>query len=282
MSLKMAHTPTRVRIPELVRRKERGQKIAMLTAYDATMARLLDRAGIDALLVGDSLGNVILGYETTIPVTLEAMIHHSRAVANGAKRALIIADMPFLTYHVSVEDAVRNAGRLVQEGGAAAVKMEGGAAVASMVRRVVELGIPVMGHIGLTPQSVHRLGGYRIVGKTESEATALMNDAQALEDVGAFSVVLECIPDELARKITATLKIPTIGIGSGPHCDGQVLVSYDAFGLFDEFAPKFVKQYARLGAEMMAAAKEYVEDVQQGRFPEREQTVEAGAARRQG
>ena len=278
----MAHTTTRIRIPELIRRKERGQKIAMLTAYDATMARLLDRAGLDVLLVGDSLGNVILGYETTIPVTLEAMIHHSRAVANGAKRALIVSDMPFLTYHVSMEDAVRNAGRLIQEGGAAAVKMEGGVPITSIVRRIVELGIPVMGHIGLTPQSVHRLGGYRIVGKTESEAVALMNDAQALEEAGAFSIVLECIPDELARKITSALNIPTIGIGSGPHCDGQVLVSYDAFGLFDEFAPKFVKQYANLGAEMTAAAKEYVDDVQQGRFPALEQSAEAGVTRRQG
>jgi 3-methyl-2-oxobutanoate hydroxymethyltransferase len=275
----MAQIAARVRIPELIKRKQRGQKIAMLTAYDATMARLLDRAGLDVLLVGDSLGNVILGYETTIPVTLEAMIHHSRAVANGARRALVVADMPFLTYHASVEDAVRNAGRLIQEGGAAAVKMEGGVAITPMVRRVVELGIPVMGHIGLIPQSVHRLGGYRMVGKTAGEASALMDDAQALEEAGAFSVVLECIPEELAERITSALKIPTIGIGSGPYCDGQVLVSYDAFGLFDEFAPKFVKQYANFGAELVAAAKEYVADVQAARFPTSERAAEALSAR---
>jgi 3-methyl-2-oxobutanoate hydroxymethyltransferase len=266
--VKMAHKEARIRIPDLKRRKAAGQKIAMLTAYDATMARLLDRSGVDVLLVGDSLGMVILGHETTIQVSLEAMIHHTRAVANGARRALVVADMPFLTYQTGVEEAVRNAGRLIQEGGAAAVKLEGGTAVADVVRRLVEIGIPVMGHIGLTPQSLHRLGGYRTVGKGENEAGRLIEDARALERAGAFAIVLECIPSELAASITAELGIPTIGIGAGPHCDGQVLVSYDAFGLFDEFVPRFVKQYARLGTEMMKAAERYVAEVRQGRFPE--------------
>jgi 3-methyl-2-oxobutanoate hydroxymethyltransferase len=264
---------TRVRIPHLLAKKQSGQKITMLAAYDATMARLLDRAEIDALLVGDSLGTVILGYDTTLPVTLDVMIHHTRAVSNGAKRALVIADMPFLTYQVTVSETVRNAGRLIQEGGAAAVKLEGGAAVADTVRRLVEIGIPVMGHVGLTPQSVHRLGGYRAVGKTPREASEIIEDARALERAGAFAVVLESIPDAVAAAITAELKIPTIGIGAGPACDGQVLVSYDAFGLFDVFVPRFVKQYARLGEAMVDAAKEYIADVQQGKFPGSEHSV---------
>jgi 3-methyl-2-oxobutanoate hydroxymethyltransferase len=240
----------------------------MLTAYDATMARLLDRAGIDVLLVGDSLGTVIMGCDTTLPVTLEAVIHHSRAVSNGARRALVVADMPFLTYQVEVSEAVRNAGRLLQEGGAAAVKLEGGVAIADTVRRLVSLGIPVMGHVGLTPQSVHQLGGFRAVGKTQAEADRVMEDARALQEAGAFAVVLESMPDGVAQGITRELTIPTIGIGAGPACDGQVLVSYDAFGLFEP-APKFVKQYARMGEEMVAAAKEYIADVREGRFPAR-------------
>ncbi len=252
--------------------KRAGQKITMLTVYDATMARLLDRAGIDVLLVGDSLATVILGYETTLPVTLEAMIHHARAVSNGARRALVVADLPFLTYQVSIPEAVRNAGRLLQEGGAAAVKLEGGAAMADAVERLVDVGIPVMGHIGLTPQSVHTLGGFRPVGRTKPEEEAITEDARALEQAGAFAVVLESVPAYVAAAITAELKIPTIGIGAGPHCDGQVLVSYDAFGLFDAFVPKFVKQYARLGDVMTAAAKEYAADVQAGRFPGPEHT----------
>jgi 3-methyl-2-oxobutanoate hydroxymethyltransferase len=257
-----------VRIPELIRKKACGQKIAMLTAYDATMARLLDQAGVDVLLVGDSLGMVIMGYDTTLPVTLEDMLHHARAVVHGTRKALVVADMPFLTYQVSVEQALRNAGRLIQEGGAAAVKMEGGATLAATVARVVESGIPVMGHIGLTPQSVHRLGGFRKVGKTEHEAERLLEDARALEQAGAFAIVVECIPDELAGEITAAVKIPTIGIGAGPRCDGQVLVSYDAFGLYDDHAPQFVKQYARLGEKLVEAAKEYIADVQAGRYPQ--------------
>ena len=258
--------PTRVRIPDLLARKSQNLKITMLTAYDATMARLLDAAGIDALLVGDSLGVVIEGNDSTIPVTMDAMVHHTRAVARGARRALVVADLPFLSYQASVADAVRNGGRLLQEGAASAVKLEGGLAMAETVQRLVEVGIPVMGHIGLTPQSVHALGGYRMVGKTEVEARALMADARALEASGAFAVVLECVPEETATAITAALGIPTIGIGSGSRCDGQVLVSYDAFGLFEP-VPRFVKQYARLGELMTAAARQYIDDVEQLRYP---------------
>jgi 3-methyl-2-oxobutanoate hydroxymethyltransferase len=271
--------PHPVRVPDLIRRKGQNRKIAMLTAYDASMARLLDRAGVDVLLVGDSLGTVILGHDSTIPVTLEAVIHHCRAVRNGASRALIIADMPFLTYQVSLEEAVRNAGRLIQEGGAAGVKIEGGVPVADRVHRFAEIGIPVMGHIGLTPQSVHRLGGHRAVGKTIEEAGKLHEEARILEQAGAFAVVLECVPPEVAASITAELKIPTIGIGAGPYCDGQVLVSYDAFGLFDKFQPSFVKQYANLGAQLEAAARQYVDEVQEGRFPAVEHCVGSAAGK---
>jgi 3-methyl-2-oxobutanoate hydroxymethyltransferase len=259
---------TPVRIPDLIRRKVCGPKIAMLTAYDATMARLLEQAGVDILLVGDSLGMVILGYETTIPVTLDAMIHHTRAVSNGAKRALVVADLPFLTYHVTQAEAVRNAGRLVQEGGAAAVKMEGGAALAETVSRVVEVGIPVMGHIGLLPQSVHRMGGYRTVGKSPLEAERLMDDVLALEQAGAFAIVLECIPTSLAAQITAAEKIPTIGIGAGPHCDGQVLVVNDLLGIDTRFTPRFVKRYADVGEVMSRAFAAWAADVKAGKFPD--------------
>jgi 3-methyl-2-oxobutanoate hydroxymethyltransferase len=263
----MSRHQNRVTIPELSARKHAGKKITMLTAYDATMARLLDLAGIDMLLVGDSLGTVIMGCDNTLQVTLDVVIHHTKAVANGAKHAVIVADMPFLTYQVSVPEALRNAGRLVQEGGATAVKLEGGAPIASAVERLVSVGIPVMGHIGLTPQSVHQLGGFRQVGKTQAEAEKVFEDARILERSGAFAVVLEAMPSALAAAITAELKIPTIGIGAGPDCDGQVLVSYDAFGLFDTFVPKFVKQYAKLGDTVTEATKQYIAEVQDGRFP---------------
>jgi 3-methyl-2-oxobutanoate hydroxymethyltransferase len=263
----------RVRIPDLRQRKARGQKIAMLTAYDASMARLLDRAGVDILLVGDSLGMVVEGHETTIPVTLDAMVHHTAAVVRGTRRALVIADMPFLTYQVSTEETLRNAGRLIQEAGAAGVKLEGGANVAPVVERLAACGIPAMGHIGLTPQSVHRLGGYRMAGKTEQEADTLVRDARALESAGAFAVVLECMPNAVAARITSEVGIPTIGIGAGLHCDGQVLVSYDAFGLTPDFIPSFVKQYAKLGDAMVSAAKQYVADVREGRFPASERAA---------
>jgi 3-methyl-2-oxobutanoate hydroxymethyltransferase len=261
----------KIRVPDLKEKKRRGEKIAVLTAYDATMAHLLDRAGIDVLLVGDTVGMVVLGYETTLPVTLDVMVHHTSAVARGASRALVVADMPFLTYQVSVAEAVRNAGRLIQEGGAAAVKLEGGEPVLDVVRRLVEIGIPVMGHLGLVPQSVHQLGGYRQQAKVERDAEKLIADARSLEQAGAFSIVLESIPAEVARVVTSTLDIPTIGIGAGPHCDGQVLVSYDAFGLYTGSVPPFVKQYARLGELITEAAKSYAEEVREGVFPTVEQ-----------
>jgi 3-methyl-2-oxobutanoate hydroxymethyltransferase len=257
---------TRIRVPHFKALKQRARKITMLTAYDATMARLFDQAGVDALLVGDSLGMVILGHETTLPVTLDAMIHHTAAVSRGTARALVIADMPFLTYQVTVSEAVRNAGRLLQEGGAAAVKIEGGRPMLEVVRRLGDVGIPVMGHLGLLPQSVHKIGGYARQGTEPRQADALIADAAALEDAGAFAIVLESMPADLARTITARVNIPTIGIGAGPDCDGQVLVSYDMLGLF-EHPPSFVKQYARLGDEIVAATRAYVDDVQTGRFP---------------
>ena len=257
-----------VRVPDLAQMKERGERIVMLTAYDATMTRLFDRAGIDLLLVGDSLGNVILGLDTTIPVTLDEIIHHTRAVTRAASRALVVADMPFLTYQISAEQAMRNAARLFQEGGAAAVKLEGGRAVADTVRRLTAAGLPVMGHVGLTPQHVHRLGGMRQQARDDDAAEELISDALALEDAGAFAVVLEAIPDPVAKEVTSRLKIPTIGIGAGPHCDGQVLVSYDVLGLFDGFVPPFVKQYAQLGELILNAVKNYADDVRQGAFPQ--------------
>jgi 3-methyl-2-oxobutanoate hydroxymethyltransferase len=252
----------KLRVPDLALMKERGERIVMLTAYDATMARLFDQADIDLLLVGDSLGQVILGLETTVPVRMGAVLHHTRAVSRGADRALVLADMPFLTYQVSTEQAMRNAARLFQAG-AAAVKVEGGRPVADTVRRLILAGLPVMGHVGLTPQHVHRLGGMRRQARDRDAAEELMDDALALEDAGAFAVVLEAIPDAVAAEVTSRLTIPTIGIGAGPHCDGQVLVSYDMLGLFDK-APPFVKQYAALGASILSAAKEYVGDVRRG------------------
>jgi 3-methyl-2-oxobutanoate hydroxymethyltransferase len=257
----------RVTVPDFSRKKARGERIAVLTAYDATMARLLDRAGVDALLVGDSLGMVVLGLETTLPVTLDQMVHHTRAVSRGVSRALVIADMPFLSYQVSVPEAVRNAGRLLQEGGAAAVKLEGGRPVIDVVRRLVELGIPVMGHLGLQPQSVNTMGGYVKQATLPTEADALLTDARLLEEAGAFAIVLESIPFDLARTVTDSLSIPTIGIGAGPDCDGQVLVSYDMLGLFDGFVPSFVKQYAKLADTIVDAARSYVADVREKQFP---------------
>jgi 3-methyl-2-oxobutanoate hydroxymethyltransferase len=260
--------PKKIRVPDLALMKERGERIVMLTAYDATMTRLFDRAGIDLLLVGDSLGNVILGLDTTIPVTLDEIIHHTRAVTRAAGRALVVADMPFLTYQVSAEQAMENAARLFQDGGAAAVKLEGGRAVAETVRRLTAAGLPVMGHVGLTPQHVHRLGGMRQQARNDEAAQELIGDALALEDAGAFAIVLEAIPDAVAEEVTSRLKIPTIGIGAGPHCDGQVLVSYDVLGLYDSFVPPFVKRYAQLGELVLSAAENYANDVRQGVFPQ--------------
>src|SRR3954451_3534209 len=264
----MTGPPRKVCAPDLTPMKARGERIVMLTAYDATMARLLERAGIDVLLVGDSLGQVILGLDTTIPVTLDAVIHHTRAVTQGASRALVVADMPFLTYQVSAEEALRNAARLFQEGGVAAVKLEGGRPVADAVRKLTAAGLPVMGHVGLTPQHVHRLGGMRQQAREEEAAQQLIRDALALEDAGAIAVVVEAVPDAVAEAVTSRLKIPTIGIGAGPHCDGQVLVSYDMLGLFDTFVPKFVKQYAQVGESIVSATRSFADDVRRGTYPE--------------
>jgi 3-methyl-2-oxobutanoate hydroxymethyltransferase len=244
--------------------KEKGDKIAVLTAYDVFMAKVLDRAGIDVILVGDSLGMVVLGYDTTLPVTLDMMIHHTQAVTRGAKRALVVADMPFLTYQLSTEEAMRNAGRLIQEGGASGVKIEGGSQIADVAKRLVDIGIPVMGHLGLTPQSVHQLGGFRQQGRDSQAADKLLRDAELLEKSGVFSIVLESIPHDLAGKVTASLKIPTIGIGAGPQCDGQVLVCNDAFGLTEGPVPPFAKQYAQLSELIFSAARAYIEDVRAG------------------
>jgi len=274
----MAEAARQIRVRDLKEKKRRGEKIAMLTVYDATMARLLDRAGIDVFLVGDSLGMVIQGHETTLPVTLEAILYHTEAVTRGTKRALVVADMPFLSYQVTVPEAIRNAGRLIQQGRAAAVKLEGGRPVLEVVERLVDAGIPVMGHLGLLPQHVHELSGYRMQAREPREAERLIEDARMLETAGAFSLVLESIPADVAKTVTEELSIPTIGIGAGPHCDGQVLVSYDAFGLNVESVPPFAKQYADLGELMVAAARAYAEDVRQGRFPALERHLSTPAA----
>jgi 3-methyl-2-oxobutanoate hydroxymethyltransferase len=256
-----------LRVPDLQAMKERGEKITVLTAYDATMARLLDRAGIDIILVGDSVGMVVLGYETTLPVTLDMMVYHTQAVCRGARRPLIVSDMPFMSYQLAPEEAIRNAGRLIQEGGAAAVKIEGGQYIAETARKLFDIGVPVMGHLGLTPQSVHKLGGFRQQARTPETALELVREATLLEKAGVFAIVLESIPADVAREVTAAVSIPTIGIGAGPHCDGQVLVSYDALGLFDGPIPSFVKKYSRLADDVVAGARAYIEDVRAGRFP---------------
>jgi len=256
----------RVTIQQLRDWKRQGQRFAMLTAYEYSIAKLLDEAGIPVLLVGDSMGSVVLGYENTLPVTLDDIIRHAAAVVRGSKHALVIADMPFMTYQPSVEDAMRNAGRLLQESGAQAVKLEGGVTVAPTVRRLVDAGVPVMGHIGLTPQSVHQMG-YKVQGKTVQVATQLLADAAALEQAGAFSIVLEGVPAALAQRITAAVSIPTIGIGAGPHCDAQVQVIHDILGLFTDFVPKHAKRYAELGAAIQLAVRQYADEVVAGAFP---------------
>ncbi len=239
----------------------------MVTAYDYTAARIADAAGIPILLVGDSLGMVVLGYDSTIPVTMDDMVRHSRMVSRGAVEALVVTDLPFMSYQVDADAAMRNAGRLMQEGGAHTVKLEGGVAVAGTVRRIVDAGVPVMGHIGLTPQSVNALGGYRVQGRTKAAARRVWDDAKALQDAGAYAVVLECVPSPLARVITERLTIPTIGIGAGPNCDGQVQVFHDMLGLYSEFVPKHARRYANLGEDMGTAFGRYAEDVRDGSFP---------------
>ena len=255
-------------------KKERGQPITMLTAYDYPTGLAMDRAGVDAILVGDSLGMVVLGYENTLPVTMDDMIHHCRAVARGAKSPLLIGDMPFLSYQVSVSEAVRNAGRFLQEGGMDAIKLEGGRERAECVQAITGAGVPVMGHLGLTPQSVHQLGGFRPQGRTAQTAKRLIEDALLLQEAGCFGMVLESVPGRLAGLISRRLSIPTIGIGAGAECDGQVLVTHDLLGLFDRFTPKFVKRYADLHALMTEAFSAYIEDVQARSFPSQDHTVE--------
>ncbi|CDF57405.1 3-methyl-2-oxobutanoate hydroxymethyltransferase [Thermobrachium celere] len=250
--------------------KKRGEKLTMLTAYDYSMAKLIDSAGIDGILVGDSLGMVVLGYENTLQVTVEDIIHHTRAVARGAKDALIVADMPFLSYHISVEDAIRNAGRMIKEGMAHAVKLEGGEEIIDKVRAIINAQIPVMGHLGLTPQSVNVFGGFKVQGKNKSQIEKLIKDAKLLEEAGVFAIVLEGIPKEVAERITETVSVPTIGIGAGVHCDGQILVTQDLLGLYSDFVPKFVKQYRKLSVDIMEAFKEYISDVKKGQFPKDE------------
>jgi 3-methyl-2-oxobutanoate hydroxymethyltransferase len=257
----------RVRIGQLKEMKQKGEKFAMLTAYDYLTAKIIDEAGIPLILVGDSLGNVVLGYDSTIPVTMEDMIHHTKAVARGAKSALVVGDMPFMTYTISTEDAMRNAARFLQEGGAGVVKLEGGVSVAETVKKIVDAGIPVMGHIGLTPQSINQLGGFKIQGKTSGAARKLLDDAIALEQAGAFAVVIETVPGPLAALITQKISIPTIGIGAGAGCDGQVQVVHDVLGLTSGFVPKHAKQYAKLADIIKNAVAEYNNDVKIGVFP---------------
>jgi len=259
----------RITTLKLRQMKSSGQKISMLTAYDYAFARLLDEAGIDILLVGDSLGMVVLGFENTLPVTLEIMLHHTSAVARAARRAMVVADMPFLTYQISPEEAIHNAGRCLQEAKAHAVKLEGGFAIAPTVRRLTGVGIPVMGHLGFTPQSIHQVGGHRVQGRTEEAAKRLLEEAMALEEAGAFSIVLELVPQELAALITEKISIPTIGIGAGPGCDGQVLVIHDILGLFGK-PLKHSKTYAQVGQMITNAALQYREEVSSGLFPTEE------------
>jgi 3-methyl-2-oxobutanoate hydroxymethyltransferase len=264
-----APAPRRVTAPGLIRMKAEGERITMLTAYDYRSARLFDAAGVDVLFVGDSLGMVVLGYDSTIPVTIEDMVHHTRPVARAARRALVLADLPFMSYTVSREQALINATRLVQEGGAQAVKLEGGRAVAPVVAALADCGIPVVGHLGLTPQSIHRFGGHRVQGRDQATAQRLVGDAHVLEDAGASAVVLELVPSALAARITAALKIPTIGIGAGPDCDGQVQVMHDLLGYAtpDERIPRHAKTYATLGATIADAVGRYVAEVREGTFP---------------
>jgi 3-methyl-2-oxobutanoate hydroxymethyltransferase len=263
---------------DVQRFKDEGRRFAMLTAYDYLSAQILDETGIPILLVGDSLGMVMLGYPTTLPVTLGEVIHHAKAVARGSRQALLVGDMPFMSYHASIEQAITSAGRLLQEAGMHAVKLEGGGPTIEITRRLTELGIPVMGHLGLTPQFVHQMGGFKVQGKTDTQAARILSDAKALEQAGAFSVVLEGMPNAVAARVTRALRIPTIGIGAGPATDGQVLVLHDMLGLTPAKAPKFVKRYANLAAEIAKAAQQYAHEVGAGTFPGPEHTYSANGS----
>ncbi|MCE5195281.1 MAG: 3-methyl-2-oxobutanoate hydroxymethyltransferase [Nitrospiraceae bacterium] len=257
----------KVTIQDFLKKKAEKKKITMLTAYDFPFAQIVDEAGIDAILVGDSLGMVVQGFENTLPVTMDEMIYHTKMVSRAVNNAMVIGDMPFMSYQASIEDAVRNAGRFIKEGGASAIKIEGGAEVADKIKAMTKSDIPVMAHIGLTPQSIHKFGGYKVQGKTEKTQKKLIEEAHIIEDAGAFSLVMEAIPMDLAKKMTDELSIPTIGIGGGPYCDGQVLVIHDVLGLFERFTPKFVKRYADLKTEALNAVKAYKEEVEKGIFP---------------
>ena len=257
----------RVTIRDLSRMKRNGEKIPMITAYDYTSAQLVEQAGVPLILVGDSLGQVVLGYDSTVPVTMDEMVHHIKTVVRGTQRAHVVGDLPFLSYHADVPEAIRNAGRLLKEGGAQSVKLEGGRTQAQTVTRIVESGIPVMGHIGLTPQAVNQLGGYRVQGRSLKDAVRLMEDARALEEAGAYAIVLECVPAQLAQMITERVGVPIIGIGAGTGCDGQVQVFHDMMGLYQDFTPKHARQYAQLGQTIVEATRSYVQDVENERFP---------------
>lgn len=254
--------------------KRKGEKIAFVTAYDYPFALLADRAGMDMILVGDSLGMTVLGYDTTLPVTMDIMIEHTKAVRRAVQYAFLIGDMPYMSYQPSIEIAIKNAGRFMAEGGADGVKLEGGARVANIVEAITNAGIPVMGHIGLTPQSLAQLGGFRVQGKDAETARALIQDAKTLENAGAFSVLLECVPSEVSKVISETLKIPVLGIGGGKYCDGQILIMHDMLGLFERFVPKFVKKYANISEQVLKAFTEYINDVKSGRFPAPEHEYE--------
>jgi len=249
--------------------KNNNEKLSMVTSYDYSMAKLVDEAGIDGILVGDSLGMVTLGYENTISVTIDDMIHHTKAVSRGAKNALIVADMPFLSYHISIEESIKNAGRLIKEGNAHCVKLEGGIEIIDKVEAIIKAQIPVMGHIGLTPQSINMFGGFKVQGKTINQIKKLIDDAKALEEAGVFAIVLECIPEKIAKIITECVSIPTIGIGAGKYCDGQILVVNDMLGMYSDFTPKFVKQYKNLKEDINEAINDYITDVKKGDFPEK-------------
>ena len=262
----------RITINQIRDMKQKGEKITMLTAYDYSTAKIVDEVGVPLILVGDSLGMVVLGYESTVPVTMEDMLHHTKAVVRGTKHTMIVGDMPFMTYHISIDDALKNATRFIQEAGAQAIKLEGGVTVAEKVKRIVECGIPVMGHIGLTPQSIHQFGGFRVQGRTPEAAVKMLKDAQALEEAGAFAVVLETVPTPLATLITQKIGIPTIGIGAGVGCDGQVQVINDILGSYTDFVPKHAKQYAKLADIMSSAITEYYNEVKAGTFPTAKQS----------
>jgi 3-methyl-2-oxobutanoate hydroxymethyltransferase len=264
--------PDKITVPRIIEMKGKGEKIVCLTAYDCLIASLFDASGIEIILVGDSAAMVFAGHDTTLPITMDQMLYHTRAVTRGVKRALVIADMPFLSFQITPEQAIENAGRFLQQGRAAGVKIEGGEPVAETIRKIVDIGIPVMGHLGLTPQSIQAFGGYRLRGKSEVEADTIRRDAKSLEQAGVFAMVLEKIPSSLAAEVTKSVSIPTIGIGAGPRCDGQILVSPDMLGLFEAFKPKFVRQYANLAESIRKAASGFMKDVKSGDYPSKEES----------